>query len=119
MVQHQLVVNACGMEQLTATIGRIRRMRMRLHDENMRNLIGSIEGLPVLPSVCRELNTILARPDYAIRDLALVEEKDPSLCAKLLQTVNASFFSAGRKIGTVQDAIAYLGTTMLLSLIHI
>ena len=92
MVQHQLVVNACDMEQLTATIGRIRRMRMRLHDENMRDLIGSIEGLPVLPSVCRELNTILARQDYAIRDLASVVEKDPSLCAKLLQTVNSSFF---------------------------
>lgn len=117
MVQHQLVVNACDMEQLTATIGRIRRMRMRLHDENMRNLIGSIEGLPVLPSVCRELNTILARQDYAIRDLASVVEKDPSLCAKLLQTVNSSFFSVGRKMSTVQDAIAYLGTTMLKNLV--
>jgi HD-like signal output (HDOD) protein len=117
MVQHQIVVNACDMEQLTATIGRIRRMRMRLHDENMRDLIGSIEGLPVLPAVCRELNTILSRQDYAIRDLAQVVEKDPSLCAKLLQTVNSSFFSAGRKMSTVQDAIAFLGTTMLKNLV--
>lgn len=117
MVQHQLVVNACDMEQLTATIGRIRRMRMRLHDENMRDLIGSIEGLPVLPSVCRELNTIMAKQDFALRDLAQVVEKDPSLCAKLLQVVNSSFFSVGRKMSTVQDAIAYLGTTMLKNLV--
>ncbi|MDB4975063.1 MAG: hupR1 3 [Myxococcaceae bacterium] len=117
MVQHQLVVNACDMEQLTASIGRIRRMRLRLHDENMRDLIGSIEGLPVLPAVCRELNTVLARQDFAIRDLAQVVEKDPSLCAKLLQTVNSSFFSVGRKMSTVQDAIAYLGTTMLKNLV--
>ncbi|MDB4990034.1 MAG: hupR1 3 [Myxococcaceae bacterium] len=117
MVQHQLVVNACDMEQLTASIGRIRRMRMRLHDENMRDLIGSIEGLPVLPAVCRELNSIMARQDFAMRDLALVIEKDPSLCAKLLQVVNSSFFSVGRKMSTVQDAIAYLGTTMLKNLV--
>ncbi len=117
MVQHQLAVPACDMEQVNATIGRIRRMRMRLHDENMRALIGSIEGLPVLPSVCRELNTVLARPDFAIRDLALVVEKDPALCAKLLQLVNSSFFSIGRKLSTVQDAIAYLGTNMLKNLV--
>jgi HD-like signal output (HDOD) protein len=117
MVQHQLLVNERDLQQLTATIGRVRRMRMRLHDENMRALIGSIEGLPVLPSVCRELNTILAKPDFAIRDLASVVEKDPSLCAKLLQTVNSSFFSVGRKISTVQDAISFLGTTMLKNLV--
>lgn len=117
MVQHQFLVNERDLQQLTATIGRVRRMRMRLHDENMRALIGSIEGLPVLPSVCRELNSILAKQDFAIRDLATVVEKDPSLCAKLLQTVNSSFFSVGRKIATVQDAISYLGTTMLKNLV--
>jgi putative nucleotidyltransferase with HDIG domain len=117
MVQHQLVVNACDAEQLTATIGRIRRMRMRLHDENMRALIGSIEGLPVVPSVCRELDAVLARPDFSMRELALVVEKDPALCGKLLQVVNSSFFSIGRKLATVQDAISYLGTTMLKNLV--
>jgi putative nucleotidyltransferase with HDIG domain len=117
MVQHDFAVNARDMEQLTATIGRIRRMRMRLQDENMRALIGSIEGLPVLPSVCRELNTILTKPDYSLRDLAQVVEKDPALCAKLLQTVNSSFFSVGRRLTTVQDAISYLGTTMLKNLV--
>lgn len=117
MVQHQLVVNACDMEELTATIGRIRRMRMRLHDENMRALIGSIEGLPVLPNVCRELNNVLAKQDFSMRELANIVEKDPALCAKLLQLVNSSFFSIGRKLSTVQDAISYLGTTMLKNLV--
>jgi len=117
MVHNQLVMNACNTDQLNATIGRIRRMRMRLHDENMRALIGSIEGLPVLPSVCRELNTVLARPDFQMRDLAQVVEKDPALCGKLLQVVNSSFFSIGRKLATVQDAVSFLGTTMLKNLV--
>lgn len=117
MVQHQLAVNALDAEQLTATIGRIRRMRSRLKDENMRALIGSIEGLPVVPAVCRELDMVLARPDYSMRDLAQVVEKDPALCAKLLQTVNSSFFSMGRKLTTVQDAVSYLGTNMVKNLV--
>jgi HD-like signal output (HDOD) protein len=116
MAQTQLV-SACDTEQLTATIGRIRRMRTRLHDENMRALIGSIEGLPVLPAVCRELNTVLARPDFSLRDVAQVVEKDPALCAKLLSLVNSSFFSLGRRIATVQDAISYIGTSMLKNLV--
>jgi putative nucleotidyltransferase with HDIG domain len=105
------------MEQLTATIGRIRRMRMRLQDENMRALIGSIEGLPALPSVCRELSSVLAKPDFSLRELAQVVEKDPALCGKLLQLVNSSFFSVGRRVATVQDAISFLGTTMLKNLV--
>jgi len=116
MAQTQLV-SACDSEQLTATIGRIQRMRTRLHDENMRALIGSIEGLPVLPSVCRELNAVLAKPDYSLRDVAQVVEKDPSLCAKLLSLVNSSFFSLGRRLSTVQDAISYIGTSMLKNLV--
>ena len=117
MVQHQLAVNASDTEQLTATIGRIRRMRARLQDENMRALIASIEGLPVLPDVCRELDAVLANPDYSMRDLAQVVEKDPALCAKLLQTVNSSFFSVGRKLTTVHDAVSYLGTNMVKNLV--
>ena len=116
MAQTQLV-SACDSEQLTATIGRIRRMRTRLHDENMRALIGSIEGLPVLPAVCRELNMVLAKPDYSLRDVAQVVEKDPALCAKLLSMVNSSFFSLGRRLSTVQDAISYIGTSMLKNLV--
>lgn len=116
MAQSQLV-SACDSEQLTATIGRIRRMRTRLHDENMRALIGSIEGLPVLPAVCRELNVALAKPDYSLREVASVVEKDPALCAKLLSLVNSSFFSLGRRLATVQDAISYIGTSMLKNLV--
>lgn len=116
MAQTQLV-SAGDSEQLTATIGRIQRMRTRLHDENMRALIGSIDGLPVLPSVCRELNAVLAKPDFSLRDVAQVVEKDPSLCAKLLSMVNSSFFSLGRRLATVQDAISYIGTSMLKNLV--
>lgn len=116
MAQTQLV-SAGDSEQLTATIGRIQRMRTRLHDENMRALIGSIDGLPVLPSVCRELNAVLAKPDFSLRDVAQVVEKDPSLCAKLLSLVNSSFFSLGRRLSTVQDAISYIGTSMLKNLV--
>jgi HD-like signal output (HDOD) protein len=116
MAQTQLV-SARDAEQLTATIGRIRRMRTRLNDENMRALIGSIQGLPVLPAVCRELNAVLGKPDYALREVAQVVEKDPALCAKLLSLVNSSFFSLGRRLSTVQDAISYIGTSMLKNLV--
>jgi putative nucleotidyltransferase with HDIG domain len=116
-VAHQFLAKPCDPTQLKNTIARISRMRDRLHDENMRALIGEIDGLPAMPAVCRELNDTLGRSDYTIRDVAAVVEKDPAVCAKILQLVNSSFFGLGRRLSHVQDAVSFLGTTMIKNLV--
>jgi HD-like signal output (HDOD) protein len=92
-------------------------MRTRMHDDNMRALIGEIDGLPAVPAVCLELNRTLAKGDFSMRDLAAIVEKDPALVAKILQLVNSPFFGLGRKLTQVHDAVAYLGSSMLKNLV--
>jgi HD-like signal output (HDOD) protein len=116
-VAHQFLAKGCDAESLKATVSRISRMRDRMHDENMRALIGEIDGLPAVPAICQELNRTLAQTDFSMRQVASVVEKDPAVCAKILQLVNSSFFGVGRKITQVHDAVAYLGASMLKNLV--
>lgn len=114
---HQFLAKGCDADSLKETVSRISRMRERMHDENMRALIGEIDGLPAVPAICQELNRMLAHPDFSMRQVASVVEKDPAVCAKILQIVNSSFFGVGRKITQVHDAVAYLGASMLKNLV--
>jgi HD-like signal output (HDOD) protein len=116
-VAHQFISKPCDAELLKDTIQRISRMRDRLRDPAMQSLIGEVDGLPSLPAVCRELNQTLSREDFTVRDVSAIIEKDPALCAKVLQLTNSSFFGVGRKLTHVHDAVSYLGTTMLKNLV--
>lgn len=113
----QFFARAGELDNLKETIERISRMRDRMHDDNMRALIGEIDGLPAVPAVCHELNRTLAKGDFSMRDLANVVEKDPALVAKILQLVNSPFFGLGRKLTQVHDAVSYLGSSMLKNLV--
>jgi HD-like signal output (HDOD) protein/CheY-like chemotaxis protein len=103
--------------RLKEAIERIARLKGQMRDENMRALISQIDGLPAIPAVCRELNTALARDEVSMRDVTAVVEKDPALTAKILQVVNSSFFGLGRRVVNLQDAVNYLGTSMLQGLV--
>jgi CheY-like chemotaxis protein len=113
----QFFARAGEIENMKETIERISRMRDRMHDDNMRALIGEIDGLPAVPAVCHELTRTLAKGDFSMRDVASVVEKDPALVAKILQLVNSPFFGLGRKLTHVHDAVAYLGTSMVKNLV--
>jgi len=113
----QFLAKATEVEGLKETITRISRMRDRMHDDNMRALIGNIDGLPAMPAICQELNRLLAHEEYSMREVAGVVEKDPALCAKILQVVNSPYFGVGRKLTQVHDAVAYLGTSMVKNLV--
>jgi HD-like signal output (HDOD) protein len=114
--QH-VIARSADLENLRETVERISRMRDRLHDDNMRALISEIDGLPAVPAVCQELNRTLAQDDFSMRDVASVVEKDPALCAKILQLVNSPFFGLNRKLTQLHDAVSFLGTSMLKNLV--
>jgi HD-like signal output (HDOD) protein len=112
-VSQKLIARPDDPARLKEAIDRISRLRDRMRDENMRALVSQIDGLPAMPAVCRELNQALARDEVSMRDVTHVVEKDPALTAKILQLVNSSFFGLGRRVVQLQDAVAYLGTSML------
>ncbi|MCL4221457.1 MAG: HDOD domain-containing protein [Phycisphaerales bacterium] len=57
------------------------------------------------------------KPDTSLRTLAHVVEQDQALAAKILKTVNSSFYGLAKPCGTVDRALNYLGMNTVKSLV--
>jgi HD-like signal output (HDOD) protein len=67
--------------------------------------------------VCGELTALLANEDASVAAIARLVEGEAAIVAKLLQIVNSPFFGARRRISSVKDAVAYLGTEQLKNIV--
>jgi HD-like signal output (HDOD) protein len=91
-------------------------MRTRLDCEAFRRAVGSIDRLPVVPEVVRELDAELRKPETSVRRIAAIVEGDAALAMKLLQLANSAFFGCGRKVTSVGDAVGRIGTGLVRAL---
>lgn len=67
------------------------------------------KSLPTLPAVALRVLELTSDPEVTLPQLAAVIRGDQGLSAKLLQTVNASFYGVRHKCSTVNQAVALLG----------
>ncbi len=79
-------------------------------------LARSGEDLPSLPHVAAKVILISASPDASLPELASIVEKDAALAARVLRVVNSPFYGLRCRIGTIQQAVTYLGLRTLRSL---
>jgi HD-like signal output (HDOD) protein len=83
----------------------------------LRGIFGDGAALPVAPKFHRELAAILARDDAPLRDLVAEIEKNPPVVAKLLQVANSIYYAARRPVTTVREAVQFVGTEYIESLV--
>ena len=114
-VSHQVLNKPLDAESLWNAIERTCRLRGLLTD-SLREKIGSIEKLPSVPAVYRELMAAMARPDVTSTKIARIIERDSAMAAKLLQLVNSTCFSLSRTVSSVDHAVAYLGMELIKNL---
>jgi len=84
-------------------------VRSRIRIRKCWEFMNHGQGLPTLPPVVHELETILQNPEYALTQVVEVLGKDPILAARLLQMVNSVHFSRGIRIDDLHRAVSYLG----------
>lgn len=77
----------------------------------------SCPNLPTLPGVAVQVLELTGRADTSLRTLARVVEQDQALAAKILKTVNSSFYGLAKPCGTVDRALNYLGLNTVKSLV--
>ncbi len=73
--------------------------------------------LPSLPAVAMEVVTLTSKPNVNLEQIADVVQNDPALCAKILKTVNSSFYGLAKPCPTITRAISYLGLSTVKSLV--
>lgn len=77
-----------------------------------------VNTLPKYPDNIKNLLAKLLQPDIKVQDVAEEISKDPSLSSDLLKLVNSAKFSLQRKIGSIKEAINFVGIKGLKNLLY-
>ncbi|MEK6703342.1 MAG: HDOD domain-containing protein, partial [Planctomycetota bacterium] len=77
----------------------------------------SCPTLPTLPGVAMQVLELTRDPNVTIVKLAKLVQSDPSLSAKILRTVNSSFFGLSQPCSKIDRALSLLGLNTIKSLV--
>ena len=65
--------------------------------------------LPTLPAVAVRVLELTSRRDVELGEIAKAVEHDPAIATRVLKTVNSSFYGLTQRVGSIRQALAYLG----------
>jgi len=116
-VAHQFLSKPCEPIILQQTIERACNLQNLIQDQSIKQLVGKIDKLPMVPKIYNELTRVLANPNTQAKDIARLLERDMSMSAKLLQLANSSFFRVGKPITTMELAVSHMGFNMVKNLV--
>lgn len=115
-VAHQFLSKPCDAKQLENVVERACTLQSLVEDPKIRQVVGGIQQLPALPRVYHRLMQALAEDRTQAQDVAKLLRQDMTICAKLLQIANSAFFRLARRITNIEEAVRYLGFTMVRNL---
>ena len=73
--------------------------------------------LPTLPAVATKMLQLTSNPDVELDDIADLVQYDQALSAKILKTVNSSYYSLRQPCTNIKRALTYLGLNTVKSLV--
>lgn len=73
--------------------------------------------LPSLPAIAAQVIELTSDPNVSIKELAKLIQQDQALAAKILRTVNSSFYGLRERCGTIDKALVLLGLSPVKSLV--
>ncbi len=82
----------------------------------LEEIIGC-SSLPSLPAVAAQVLELTSNPDVKLDELAALIRNDQALAAKVLQTVNSSFYGLRQRCSSIQKALGLLGLNPVKSLV--
>ena len=116
LTAHQFLSKPCDIEILRNVVRRACGLNELLASAELRALVGDVSSLPVAPRSYLAISEALANPQSSFTDVARIVEREPVLCAKVLQVVNSAFFGLPRVVSSIVQATNYLGTLWLRNL---
>ncbi len=114
---HQFLSKPCSAQEICDAISRSCDLRDLLHSDKMREIIGGLASVPVLPNVLLEIREALQSDTVSVALIADIVARDLGLSAKILQLVNSSFFGLRRHCDSVAQAVTFLGVETIQSLV--
>lgn len=116
-IAQQVLSKPCDFPVLVAAVQRSRALIRRLNDGPVREAIAAIRQLPVLPKLYWDLLGEMENLKADSGSIARIVEQDIAMTARVLQIANSAYFSPGRKLHHVREAITFLGLLPLRSMV--
>jgi HD-like signal output (HDOD) protein len=113
---HQFMAKPCDCETLRGVVHRACQLNELVLSDELRALAGDVSMLPAPPRTYLAITNALSDPSCTIKQLGGIVERDPAVCAKVLQIANSAFFGLPRKVSNAAEATSYLGTLTLRNL---
>lgn len=89
---------------------------MRVGSTKLSDIL-NCPSLPSLPTVAVQLLELTGDPDVRMTDIARLVSTDQALSAKVLKTVNSSYYGLSSSCGSIDRALGYLGLNTVKSLV--
>lgn len=115
-VAHQFLSKPCDASVLRTTLERTLDLRRYLNVSAVIDWVGGVEGLPSVPRTYVELTRAASDPRSGLAELANIVEQDSAMSVKVLQWVNSAYFGVPQRVGSIRQAVNYLGVELLKSL---
>lgn len=116
---HQYLAKPCDPALLKESITLASNLKMVLEKCDLRELVSGLSTLPMLPDTFRSFSTMIAQTHPDITEIASIVKRDISFSAQLLKLTNSAYFSIPQEIYDIEQALKFLGTETLRSLLFI
>lgn len=114
-VAHEFLSKPCGRDDLFRTLDRALHLASSFPRE-IREVFGGIRGLPVRPAAYERLRE-LVDADASMSEIAELIARDVALSTRVLHVANTAFYSRGRSISSIRDAISLVGLSTTCNLV--
>lgn len=114
---HQFLAKPCPPTELQAAVDRALHLRALLEDANLRGVVSRMRALPSQPAVYTRLMRAVRSEDVGLDEIAIIVEENPSVAARVLQLVNSAFFGLPRPTASIKEAVVFIGTKTLRTLV--
>jgi diguanylate cyclase (GGDEF)-like protein len=86
-------------------------------DQSLKEKISSCRNLPTLPTVALEVLEVTRHPDCDMKQVAAVINRDPALSARVLKTVNSSYYGRSQRVVSIDQALVVMGLQSVKTLV--
>jgi putative nucleotidyltransferase with HDIG domain len=84
---------------------------------DLQAIVEQCRQLPPFPAVIHRALEVMNNPLSTLQDIVEVIQYDQSITTNVLKVVNSSYFGLRRPVGSLQDAVLYLGLNPLLEIL--
>ncbi len=114
---HQFLTKPCEAKVLISTLQRAFAVGGSINQDGLKKLISRLKKLPSLPSLYTNIIEEIQSPQTSLERIGAIIERDPSMCAKVLQLVNSAFFGMKQNIVDPIQATSFLGVDIIKDLV--